>query len=199
MSSSSTTRPLGSFARIIGLSPRLRAAYRPKDKAKAEGAVYRVETRILARLRHERFFNVAEANERVRAMLGDLNGAPFGHLAGSRATRFAEEQPHLGPLPTSRYEFAGFLTLPVGSDYHFMVGSNRYSVPVRFRNTRVRVKVGKQTIEVFSDGKSIAIHDRASGENQIITNPAHRPPEHQGYLKAEELLYRQARAIGEST
>jgi hypothetical protein len=28
---------------------------------------------------------------------------------------------------------------------------------------------------------------------------AHRPPEHQGYLEAEELLYGQARAIGEST
>ncbi|WP_298341933.1 IS21 family transposase [Ferrimicrobium sp.] len=189
----------GEFCTHYGIEPAATRPYRPKDKAKAEGAVYRVETRILARLRHERFFSVAEANEAVRGMLADLNGAPFKHLAGSRDTRFVEEQPYSRPLPVSRYELAEFLTLPVGPDYHFMVHTNRYSVPVRFRNTKVRVKVGKQTIEVFSDGESIAIHDRVDGENQIITNPAHPPPEHQGYLEAEELLYRQARAIGEST
>jgi len=167
------------FCTHYEVEPAATRPYRPKDKAKAEGAVYRVETRILARLRHERFFSVAEANEAVRGMLADLNEAPFKYLAGSRATRFVEELPSLRPLPTSRYELAEFLTLPVGPDYHFMVHTNRYSVPVRYRNTKVRVKVGKQSIEVFSDGESIAVHDRAGGENQIITNrssPTTRAP-----------------------
>lgn len=142
----------GEFCTHYGIEPAATRPYRPKDKAKVESNVYRVETRILASLRHECFFSVAEANERVRAMLGDLNGASFEHLAGSRATRFVEEQPYLRPLPVSRYELAQFLTLPVGSDYHFMVGSNRYSVPVRYRNTKVRVKVGPRNVEVFADG-----------------------------------------------
>nr|WP_298445534.1 IS21 family transposase [Ferrimicrobium sp.] len=187
------------FCTHYGVEPAATRPYRPKDKAKAEGSVYRVETRILARLRHERYFSVAEANEAVSRMLADLNGAPFKVLAGSRATRFAEERPSLRPLPMSRYELAEFLTLPVGPDYH----SNGWHQPLlkfRFalRNTKVNVKVSKRSIEVFSDGESIAIHDRRDGENQIITNPAHRPPEHQGYLEAEELLYRQARTIGEN-
>jgi len=117
------------FCTHYEVEPAATRPYRPKDKAKAEGAVYRVETRILARLRHERFFSVAEANEAVRGMLADLNEAPFKYLAGSRATRFVEELPSLRPLPTSRYELAEFLTLPVGPDYHFMVHTNRYLSP----------------------------------------------------------------------
>ncbi|MXQ71946.1 hypothetical protein GR302_19515, partial [Aeromonas caviae] len=51
--------------------------YKPKDKAKAEVGVQIVERWILARLRHQTFFSLAELNQCIRAL---LNGgtAEFG-------------------------------------------------------------------------------------------------------------------------
>ena len=54
--------------------------YKPKDKAKAEVGVQIVERWILARLRHQTFFSLAELNQCIRALLNELNERPFKQL-----------------------------------------------------------------------------------------------------------------------
>jgi transposase len=77
----------------------------PQDKAKVETAVQNVERRIMAVLRHESFFSVAEINRAIRPLLVDLNNRPFQKMAGSRAQLFAElDRPALLSLPGCRYE-----------------------------------------------------------------------------------------------
>jgi len=51
--------------------------YKPKDKAKEEVAVQIVERWILARLRRQTFFSLAELNRCIARMLDDLNQKPF--------------------------------------------------------------------------------------------------------------------------
>ena len=58
--------------------------YKPKDKAKAEVGVQIVERWILARLRHQTFFSLAELNQCIRALLNELNERPFKQLPGNR-------------------------------------------------------------------------------------------------------------------
>jgi len=58
---------------------------RPRDKAKVEGGVLIVERWILARLRHETFFSVAEVNRAIAELLNELNQRAFKKLPGSRA------------------------------------------------------------------------------------------------------------------
>ena len=60
--------------------------YKPKDKAKAEVGVQIVERWILARLRHQTFFSLAELNQCIRALHGmnELNERPFKQLPGNR-------------------------------------------------------------------------------------------------------------------
>ena len=67
---------------------------KPRDKAKVEVAVLVVERWILARLRHRRFFSLAELNEAIAALVADLNARPMRRLGVSRRDLFLElDQP----------------------------------------------------------------------------------------------------------
>lgn len=77
---------------------------KPKDKAKVEGGVLIVERLILARLRNQRFFSLAEANRAVAELLESLNqlGRAYraAHPGGGarhagRAQTSATKLPHL--------------------------------------------------------------------------------------------------------
>ena len=56
----------------------------PKDKAKVEVGVQIVERWILAALRHQTFFSLAELNQAIQQLLVRLNQRPFKKLPGSR-------------------------------------------------------------------------------------------------------------------
>ncbi len=60
---------------------------KPRDKAKVEVAVLVVERWILARLRHRRFFSLAELNEAIAELVADLNARPMRRLGVSRRER----------------------------------------------------------------------------------------------------------------
>ena len=79
---------------------------KPRDKAKAEVGVQIVERWIVARLRHQIFFSLAELNAQISLLLHDLNTRAFKKRDGNRASVFAElDQPALKPLPLYAYEF----------------------------------------------------------------------------------------------
>src|SRR5213078_4786809 len=58
----------------------------PKDKAKVEVGVQVVERWILAALRHQKFFRLADLNHAIRELLERLNQRPFRKREGSRAS-----------------------------------------------------------------------------------------------------------------
>lgn len=73
---------------------------KPRDKAKVEVGVLLAQRWILARLRHPRFFSLAELNGAIRPLLRDLNARPFKKLPGSRQSVFGElDRPAIKPLP----------------------------------------------------------------------------------------------------
>jgi hypothetical protein len=61
---------------------------KPRDKGKVEGAVLIVERWILARLRHRRFFSVADLNSSIAVLLEDLNSRPMRQVGKSRRQLF---------------------------------------------------------------------------------------------------------------
>jgi transposase len=72
---------------------------KPRDKAKVEGAVLIVERWILARLRNQRFFSLAELNAAIRGMVEELNARLMRKLGASRREFFERiDRPALLPL-----------------------------------------------------------------------------------------------------
>ena len=107
--------------------------YKPKDKAKAEVGVQIVERWILARLRHQTFFSLAELNQCIRALLNELNERPFKQLPGNRREAFEQlDRPALGPLPVHPYRYVAIKTVKVNIDYHVSYEQHHYSVPHQY-------------------------------------------------------------------
>jgi transposase len=155
-----------------------------QDKAKVEEAVQHAERRILAALRDQRFFSLADLNAAIRRELLALNARPFQKLPGSRVEAFAQlDQPVLKPLPPSRYELALWRKAKVNIDYHIQVDWHNYSVPYRLTQQTVEVRLGVRTVEVFHRGQRVALHQRSHQSGGFTTDPAHRPKSHQRHLE----------------
>ena len=153
--------------------------YRPKDKAKVEAGVLLVERWVLARLRHQRFFSLAELNRQIAEWMVVLNQRPFKKLPGSRQSAFAElDRPALHPLPATRYEFADWKVATVGIDYHVEFASHYYSVPYRFAREKVDVRATATTVELFHRGQRVASHLRSEARGRHTTVDAHMTPAH---------------------
>ncbi len=128
--------------------------YSPTDKAPAETGVQIVERRIIAKLRHTKFFSLEELGEAFRAELEALNDRPFQKQAGSRRSVFlSTEQHELMRLPARRYEYARFKQAKAGFDYHVALDKEHYySVPYQFAGREVHIRSTSRTVEVFCEG-----------------------------------------------
>ena len=156
----------------------------PQDKSKVETAVLNAERRIIAVLRNRTFFSIAELNRAIREELRKLNDRPFQKMNGCRRSLFEkQEQPALKPLPVSRYEKEQWKHAKVNIDYHVQVDWHNYSVPYKYIQHRVEVRMTRQMIEILCRDKRIAVHRRSYKKGGFTTDSAHMPKSHQKHLK----------------
>jgi transposase len=156
----------------------------PRDKAKVETAVQLVERWVLAPLRNQVFFSLPELNQALAAHRRALNARPFQKLAGSRCSLFEQlEQPALGPLPATRYEYATWKQARVNIDYHVSVERHAYSVPYTLVRQQVDVRLTATTVEILHRGRRVAAHLRSRVGGRFTTDPTHRPKAHQRHVE----------------
>jgi len=152
--------------------------YKPKDKAKAEAGVQLVERWIMAKLRHQTFFSLAELNHCIRALLIELNQKPFKQMPGSRQQWFETlDRPALSPLPKYAYQYTDIKTARVNIDYHLIYDQHLYSVPHHCVGEQVELHAGDKLIEVYFHHQRIATHVRKFYPG-ITTEPGHMPEQH---------------------
>src|SRR5216684_3762158 len=156
---------------------------RPRDKAKVEAAVLIIERWLLGRLRHRRFYSLAELNAGIGEVLRQLNEErPIRRLGVTRRALLEElDRPHLKKLPSEPYAFAEWRLRRVGVDYHVEVEAHFYSVPHRFARREVEVRLTPRIVEVFLKGERIAAHLRSSGNHRHTTVSDHMPSSHRRY------------------
>ncbi|MCU7875282.1 MAG: IS21 family transposase [Candidatus Thiodiazotropha sp. (ex Lucinoma borealis)] len=174
----------------------------PKDKALAENMVRLVSRWILAALRHQRFFSIAEINRAIETLLQKLNERPFKRLPGSRLTRFEElDKPLLQPLPDKPFEYAEWTSAhKIGPDYHMRVKGHYYSVPHPLIGGKVEARVTSNIVELYHQGKRVASHQRSNDIGAHTTDPAHQPSSHRHYAEqTPELILKWASTIGPAT
>jgi transposase len=172
---------------------------KPKDKAKVEAGVRVVQLWLLGRLRRQTFFSLEECNREIAAALERLNAKPLRRLGVSRRELFDQlDRPALNPLPETPYEYAEWLRVRVGLDYHVEVAGAAYSVPYALIRQEVEVRLGARTVEVFRAGRRVAAHPRAASGTATLSD--HMPAGHRHYAEwsAEHFLSR-ARQFGPST
>lgn len=175
---------------------------KPRDKAKVEACVLIVERYLLGRLRHRRFYSLGELNQAIQEMLVHINELrPLRRLGVTRRSLLEElDRPALRPLPAEPYVYAEWRIRCARLDYHVEIDDHYYSVPHRFANEELSVRLTARTVEVFRKGERIAVHLRSSGNHKHTTIPEHMPSSHRRFADwTIERIHRDAAAVGTST
>ena len=174
---------------------------KPQDKANVESGVQVVERWILARLRHRRFFSVAELDIAIADLLPALNNRPFKKLPGSRQDAFdALDAPYLRPLPESAFVFAEWKKATVNIDYHVEYDGNYYSVPHALIHQAVELRITRNTVEVLAKGRRVASHLRSARKGHYTTLAEHMPAAHRAHAEwSPGKLLTWAASVGPST
>ena len=174
---------------------------KPQDKAKVESAVQVVERWILARLRKQRFFSVAELDQAIAELLPALNNRPFKKLPGCRREAFEHlDAPHLRALPTSAFVLAQWKRARVNIDYHIEFDGHYYSVPHALVREEVELRITAGTVEIVSRSRRVASHARSYRKGAFSTLSEHMPPAHRAHAQwSPEKLLHWAAAVGSAT
>jgi transposase len=179
---------LAEYYQIAVLPARVR---RPRDKGKVENAVQNVERWVIAPLRNQTFFSLSEANRAIREKLDEFNNKMMLAVGRTRRQEFEEiDLPNLRPLPEKPYEFAIRKTARVNIDYHVEFEKHFYSVPHSLIHQEVDLRVTEHLVQIFHQGKSVAVHPRSSKAGRYTTLREHMPPNHQfmDKINANQLL-----------
>jgi hypothetical protein len=160
-----------------------------------------VERWVLAPLRDQTWFSLAEANQAIAPRLQALNEREMEHLGRSRRELFEElDRPALQPLPEHPFEFAIWKGARVSLDYHVAFEGHYYSVPHALVHQEVNIRATERLVTIFSHGQQVAIHTRSSVEGHFSTDPEHMPAHHRFVLTTDaDWLQRQAGKVGPYT
>ena len=174
---------------------------KPQDKAKVEVGVQVVERWILARLRHRRFFSIAELDAAVAELLPPLNTRPFKKLPGCRQDAFALlDAPYLRPLPASLFVLADWKKARVNIDYHVEYDGNYYSVPHALVRQEVDLRITTSCIEVLAKNRRVSSHRRSYRKGHYSTVSEHMPAAHRAHADwSPGKLLTWAASVGPST
>lgn len=176
--------------------------YKPRDKAKVEGAVLLVQRWIIARLRNRQFFTLAELNAAIRDEIDRLNARVSRHLGAARQHLFETiERPAMQPLPLEPFVHADWRKATVGADYHVRLEGHHYSVPHELIRQQLWARLTASTVEIFRGGKRVACHRLAApGNTGATTLNDHRPASHRRYAEVTpQILRERAARIGPAT
>ena len=174
---------------------------KPKDKALAEAGVLLAQRWILAVLRNQTFFSLAELNQAIREQLEVLNGREMKKLGASRRELFERlDRPALKPLPQERYEIATWKQCRVSIDYHVDVDKYLYSAPCQLIHEQVETRATESVVEICFKGRRVASHQRLRGDQRFSTKPEHMPRSHREHLEwSPSRLTAWAEKIGPAT
>lgn len=172
--------------------------YKPKDKSKAELAVQIVQRWILAKIRNEVFYTLADLNLRIGEFLDELNQRETKALAASRRQLFERlDKSELQPISVVPFARGAWLNTRIREDYHVKVDGHYYSVPNSLVGEKVDVRVTVRTIEVFHGDHRVVSHPKSSEQGQKTTQLAHMPESHRQHMQwTPERLRQWASVIG---
>jgi transposase len=174
---------------------------KPRDKAKVEVAVQVAQRWILARLRNQTFFSLAELNARITELCSELNYRQMRTYKASRRELFERlDRPALRPLPDSPYEYAEWKRVTLSIDYHAEFEGHYYSAPHQLRGEELWLRATTTTVEIFRLGRREAAHARSHVLGHHTTVAAHMPLAHQQHAEwTPERILGWAATIGANT
>ena len=149
-----------------------------------EVAVQIVERFVLAKLRHQRFFSLAELNVAIRECVTAINAKVMRKVGNSRAELLETlDRPALSALPERPYSYADWKRARVAPDYHIEIAGHYYSVPSKLIREIVDARITSATVEIFHKGQRVASHVFSAVRSRHSTITEHMPSAHRRYAE----------------
>ncbi len=161
------------LAAHYGFTPRACRPNRARTKGKDERMVGYIKGHFFVRYRSfESWEHLNQLAERWLAEEADQR--VHGTLKEVVADRFAQEAPHLLPLPTQRYDTSYDKVRHVGWDGYDDVRGNRYSVPGELAGCTVAVRIGLEgTLRIYHGDELVAQPALQPARQGWVTVAAH--------------------------
>jgi transposase len=164
------------FATHYGFKPWACRPRRPETKGKVEKAFSYVQKSLL---NGRTFRSLEHLNEVTRWWLANVADIRVHRTTNKRPLdAYAQEQPHLLPLPAHHYDTAKVVYRVVDAEGFIAYGHNQYSVPWRMIGQLLPVRVTEEALFVYDRRiKLLAEHPLVHGDTgQQRLDPTHRPP-----------------------
>jgi hypothetical protein len=157
------------FARHYGFQPKACAPYSPWMKGKVERPIDFLRERFW---RGYAFTSLGQANRDVLAWLNETaNRRVHGTHHQPIEERWAQERPHLGPLPASDYDTSLKTFRKVYRDCQVSFNANRYVVPHRAVGQMVLIKVKHGQIRIFLDQDLLVTYAEPATKHNVVADP----------------------------
>jgi transposase len=169
-------------------------ARHPKDKAKVEGQVRIIYSRVYAKLRNQRFFSLEELNRALAEKTLEHNQTRMQRCDYSRQERFlADEKEKLRPLPQTLFEKKYYAELKVENNCCIYLARDKhyYSVPYTYIGEKVQVIYTRTLVKIFCRNSLVAAHERTVGFG-YTTVSEHLCSAHRFYRERSPEYYIQA-------
>lgn len=183
---------LEDFANHYGTTVIPTRVAKPKDKALVENQVKLVYSRVFAKIRNLRFFNLSTLNEAISEKMVDHNQTRMQNKPWCREEKYlAEEKHHLRTLPEQPFEVKYYKTYKVQQNNHVLLGQDNhfYSVPYIHIGKDAKVIYTRSMVRIYIDGDCIAAHRRNRTPNGYTTVKDHLCSTHQHYLQRSPGYY----------
>ena len=190
-------RTYGDLAAHYGTAILPTRVRQPRDKAKVEVGVQVVERWILARLRHRRFFSLAELNAAIAELVEDLNDRPMRGSAAAAVSCSSSSTNRRCAAAIGTVRVCRVAHRRVALDYHVEIEGHFYSVPHRLLREEVEARITARTVEMFHAASASPSMCAAAARGRHTTVPEHMPSAHRRYADwTIERIGREARPIG---
>jgi transposase len=167
----------------------------PKDKAKVEGQVQIIYSRVYAKLRNQTFFSLEELNRALAEKTLEHNQTRMQRHDYSREEKFLADEKHtLSPLPETDFEIRYYAELKVENNCCICLARDRhhYSVPYVYIGERAKVIYTRTLVKIFCRNTLVATHQRVVGQG-YTTVSEHLCSAHRFYReRSPEFYIRQA-------
>jgi hypothetical protein len=146
-----------------------------------------VQRKLQRALRDRPLLTITEMNVLLLEIVAELNSrVPRKSIGETRRQLFERiDLPALKPLPENPFIYFTEKQFKVPPAYHVNVEGVDYSVPHRLIGSKVIVQATRLTIEVFHDGKPVAMHQRCWTRGSAVTDPTHMPAGHRQWRAKE--------------
>jgi transposase len=156
---------------------------------------------VLAKIRNQTFFSLAELNARIAELVDELNDRRMRVYGASRRELFERlDRPALGALPAERFAYGEWKTAKVNIDYHLEYDHHYYSVPYALLGEVLDVRATRTTVEIFRSRERVTSHARSYERGRHTTQAEHMPKSHQKHSEwTPTRMVKWAESIGPET